>query len=141
MNPAGWGVGNFIALSGLAARVYIAFKDAPDGYRNISQEVAVLQVLIDKVAQHFKSTPISSNDRHDGQNALKSCQSVLEDLHSLIEKYKRLAFTNKRLVLAAVKLGKKDSDIVTLRERLKSNTFLLNGFVRRFVVPGRYSLY
>ena len=122
-------VRNIIATSGLAVRVYTAYKDAPDGYRHISEDVATLQTLIGKAAQHFKGTTISSDDRHDGQKTLKDCQSVLQDLYSFIEKYKRLASINKSLVLDRVKLGKED--ITTLQVRLISNTGLLNGFVRR----------
>lgn len=126
-----WDAGNFIAISSLAIKVYAAYKDAPDGHRHISDEVAALQILIHKVAQHFKGTTISSDDRHDGQKILKGCYNVLENLHSLIEKHKRLASSNKRLVLAGVSLGKED--ITALQERLISSTMLLNGFVRRFV--------
>ena len=124
--------GDIIATSGLAVRVYTAYKDAPDGYRHISEDVAALQVLIDKAALHLKSTTISNNDCHDGQRVLKDCQSVLQDLYSLIEKCRRLASMNKRLVLKGVRLGKED--ITALQGRLISITGLLNGFVRRCVV-------
>ena len=126
----GYSVGDVIAISQLAIKVYTAYKDAPDIYGNISDEVAGLQVLIDKVEQQSKSTTISSNDRHNGQKVLKGCQSVLEDLNSLVEKYKSLASTNKRLVFKRVKLGMED--IATLRARLISNTTLLSSFIRRF---------
>ena len=125
-----WSVGNFIALSGLAFRVYTAYRDAPGDSGHISEEVAALRILIDKVAQHFRSTPINKGDLSNGQKVLKSCQDVLERLRSLIEKYEGLLCINKRA--ARVKLGK---DIVALRERLISDTILLNGFVRRFVGP------
>ena len=85
----GYSVGDVIAISQLAIKVYTAYKDAPDIYGHIADEVAGLQVLIDKVEQHFKSAAISSNDRHNGQKVLKGCQSILEDLSSLIEKIGR----------------------------------------------------
>ena len=115
-------------ISGLAIKTSIAYKYAPHAYRHISEDVAALKLLIDRVSPHFKRTIISSNDRHYGQEVLKSCQSVLEDLMALIEKYKRLACINKRLVLNGVKVGKEN--ITTLQVRLMSNTGLLNGFVR-----------
>lgn len=129
----GYGVGDIIAISRLAIKVYSAYKDAPDDYKHISEEVVALQILIDKVVQHFQSTTISSHDRDNCLKAVKGCQSVLEDLNSLIEKYKSLTSTNKRLVFKRVKFGKED--ITTLRVRLISNTVLLSGFVRRFVIP------
>ena len=124
-----FGIGDIIAISGLAIRVHTAYQDAPGDYRLIANEVVVLQALIDKVAHHLKSTPLSSDDLHDGQKALKGCRCVLENLNSLIEKFKRMA---PRLVFAAVKIGREN--IVTLQERLILNTGLLTGFVRRFVV-------
>ena len=126
----GYSVGDVFAISQLALKVYTAYKDAPDIYGNISDEVAGLQVLIDKVEQQFQSTTISSNDRHNGQKILKGCQSALEDLNSRVEKYKSLASTNKRLFFKRVKLGMED--IATLRSRLISNTTLLSSFIRRF---------
>ena len=121
-------VRDIIIVSGLAIRTSIAYKDAPHDYRHISEDVAVLKRLIDRVSPHFKRTTISSNDRHHGQEVLKGCQGVLENLMALIEKYKRLAHINKRLVLNGVKVGKEN--ITTLQVRLMSHTGLLTGFVR-----------
>ena len=126
----GWGVGDILAISELAIKVYTAYKDAPEDYRHISEEVVALQILIDKAAQHFESTTLSSHDRHNGLKVVKGCQSVLEDLDFLIEKYQSLASSNKRLVFKRIKLGRED--ITALRGRLISNTVLLSGFVRRF---------
>ena len=87
---------DIIAISGLAIRVYTAYKDVPD-HRHISEDIAALQVLINKAGSHFKSTTISNDDQHYGQKTLRGCQSVLEDLNSFIEKYKRLASTIRGL--------------------------------------------
>ena len=126
---SGFAGGDIVAISTLATKVHIAYKDAGDDYRHICEEVATLQTLIEKVAQHFKSPNINSNDRHDGWKILsEGCQSVLNDLNSLIQKYKMLVSANKSRVLTRAKEA--------LRERLISNTGLLNGFVQRFVVPG-----
>ena len=132
----GYSVGDFIAISALAVKVYTAYKDAPDAYRHISEEVVALQILIDKAAQHFKSTTLGRKDLHDGQQVLKSCESVLVDLNSLIENYKSLSSTNRGPFFKRVKLGKED--IATLRARLTSNATLLSGFVRRFVIQLPY---
>ena len=126
-------VRDIIAISGLVIRVHLAYKDVLWGdFGYILEDIAALQVLIDKVAQHFKSTTTSNGDHHDGQRILKGCQSVLEDLNAFIEKYRRLASVNKSLVINRVKLGK--NDITVLHARLISNTGLLTGFVRRCVV-------
>ena len=122
-------VHDIIAISGLAIRVSIAYKDAPDAYRHISEEVAALKLLVDKVVPHLKRTTISQEDHHYGETVLKGCQGVLEDLNSFIGKYKRLSSMNKRLVLNRVKLGTKD--ITVLDVQLISKTASLNGFVRK----------
>ena len=129
----GWGVGDITTISTLAVKVYIAYKDAPADYKYISEEVRSLQIMVGRAEQHFKSTTVSDNDRKEGQEILKGCQSVLEDLNSLIEKYNGLASANKVQVFKKVKLGAED--IATLRARLISNTGLLNGFIQKFDIP------
>ena len=126
----GFGVGDIIAISGLAVKVYTAYKDAPDDYRHISDEVKSLQIIINKAAQHLESTTLSNNNREEGQEVLKGCQNVLEDLNSLIEKYNSLSSASPSQVLKRVKLGAED--IATLRARLTSNTTLLSSFIQRF---------
>ena len=125
-------VHDIISISGLAVRVSIAYKDASDDYRPISEDVSALKLLIDRVAPHFMSNTISQEDYHFGEKVLRGCQSVLEDLNSFMRKYERLASISNRLVLNRVKLGKED--VRALHVQLLSNTVLLNGFLRRCVV-------
>ena len=92
----GWGVDDIIAISELAIKVYTAYKNAPDDYKNIVKEVKLLQIIIKRAAQHFKSSVLSDNDRQEGQEVLQGCESVLGDLNSLIEKYNGLPFDESR---------------------------------------------
>lgn len=117
---------DIIVISGLAIKVQTFYKK---DYRHIFEEVEVLRALIDRVAQHFRSTTMSSNDRQYGEKILRGCQSVLEDLNSLMEKYRRRVSTNHRLAFMRVRLG---NDVTALQVRLISNTVSLNGFVRRY---------
>ena len=128
----GWGVGDVIALVKLAAKVRAAYKDAPHSYRHISEEVKSLQIIIKKAAKHFEGTTLSEDDQQEGQEVLKGCQSVLEDLDSLIETYKSLASADDKVqFFKKVKLGTEDT--ATLRARLISNTGLLSSFIQRLV--------
>ena len=120
---------DIIAITGLAVRVSIAYKDASDDYKHISEEAAALKLLIDRAVPHFKNTAINREDYDYGERVLRGCQSVLEALDSFIGKYERLASINKRLVLNRVKLG--NDDITDLQVQLVSNMVLLNGFIRR----------
>ena len=131
----GWGVGDIMTISGLAVQVYTAYKDAPDDYRNIADEVKSLQIIVNKAAWHFKSSTLSQNSLQEGQQVLRGCQKVLEDLNFLIEKlYHSLADSanNTNQVLRRIRLG--TEDIATLRVRLISHTGLLNGFIQRFEI-------
>ena len=142
----GCGVGDVMAISRLAFKVYTGCKNAPGEYGNISDEVKSLHIVIDSAAQHFKSTTLSDSKRQKGQEVMRGCQNLLEDLDSLIGKYNSLApaststgtttTTSTSQVLQRVKLGAGlalgTEDIATLRARLISNTTLLNGFIQRF---------
>ena len=132
----GWSVGDIIAISQLAVKVHAAYKNAPNHYKHISEEVRSLQIRINRAVQLFKSTSLSDSDREEGLEVLKGCQSILEDLNSLIEKYNSIASSSKHQVFKKVKLG--SEDIATLRARLISNTGLLNGFIQRFITPHNY---
>lgn len=122
---------NIIAISALTMKVYIDYKDTLPDCQQISEGALALHTLIDKAKQHLGSTTISSDDQCYGQKVLRGCQGVLEELNSLVERYKSLAAINERLAKSKVRR----EGIVALHDRLISNTILLNGFVRRFVIP------
>lgn len=126
----GFSVGDILTVSQLAVKVYTAYKDAPDDYKHIAEEVDSLQSMFTRAVQHSQSTTLSDDDRQEGQKVLKGCQSVLGDLNSLIEKYKSLASANKNQAFMKVKLG--TEDIATLRARLGTNATLLSSFIGRF---------
>ena len=127
-----------MAISGLALKVYTAYKDAPGDYKNISDEVESLLIIIIKAAQHFEGPALSDNCRQEGQTVLSGCQNVLEDLDALIEKYNSLGPMGTGQVLQRFKLSASlvlgTEDIATLRARLTSNTTLLTGFIQRFAI-------
>ena len=132
----GCGVGDIAAISGLALKVYTAYKDAPGDYRHIADEVNSLHIIIKKAAQHFDRSTLSDNNRQEGQEVLRGCQNVLEELDSLIVKYNSLASASTGQVLQRIKLGAED--IAALRARLTSNTTLLSSFIQRFDIPAIY---
>ena len=127
----GYGVGDIMAVSRLALKVYTAYKDAPDDYRNIADEAKSLHIIIEEAPRHFESTTLSNKKQQRGKEVLEGCQNVLKDLDALIEKYNALAPANANTsqVFRRIRLG--TEDIVTLRARLTSNTTLLNSFIQR----------
>ena len=127
----GWGVGDIIAISALAVKVYTAYQDAPDDYRHFSGEVRLLEVMINKAKKHF--TSLSDEKQMEGRLVLESCQTLLENLNSLVGKYKSLDATDNKLDWNRIKFFKED--IAPLRQRLISNTGFLSDFVRRSNMP------
>ena len=97
--------------------------------------------MINKAEQQFKSPNLTDNNRHQGQEVLSGCRSVLEDMNSLIERYNSLTTTtNTYQVFRRVRLGV--ADIATLRARLIVNIGLLNSFIQRFdILTNYYSVY
>ena len=132
MSMLEWGVGNIIYLSKLAAKVYTAYRDAPDDYKHISisEEVMSFQSMINTAAQHFERTPFSDNDLQECQEVFTGCENILEDLNSLF-KNSGLTSTHASEVQKRVKPGAED--ITALKARLMSSTILLNSFIQRFV--------
>ena len=137
MSMFGWGVGDIAIISKLVAKVYGAYKDAPDNFRHILEELISLQILINKAVRHVESPALSDDDWQEGQEVLKGCQSILEDLDSLIKKYNSSTSASSGQVFKRVQLG--TEDIATLRSRLISNTVLLNSFIQRFDCYSYYS--
>ena len=126
----GFGVGDILTISKLAVTVYTAYKDAPNDYKHIAQEVKSLQTMINKAAQHFKSPTLTDNDRQEGQDVLTGCQSILKDLDSFITNYNSLASPHTSQVHKKVMFSIEDT--APLRAKLISNTVLLSSFIRRF---------
>ena len=133
MIPPGYSAGDIIAVVQLVAKVRAAYKHAPKDYRDICREVKLLEIRINKAIPHIQGTTLSDDDTQEGQEVLRSCQSVLEDLNSLIEKYNSLASAKSGQIVKKVQFG--TEDIATLRARLGLNIGLLNSFIQRFDIP------
>ena len=117
-------LGDILTISILAAEVYNAYKDAPKEYKQVKEDIDSLRITINKAEQFFKRTPLDDDDKPEGRKILKGCQSVLEDLNSLMKKYKTLDRWKR------VKLG--TEGIAELRARLVLHFGLLTAFMQRF---------
>ena len=128
----GFGVGDVIAVSTLAARVHSCYKDAPDEYKYILEDVRSLQIIIDGAKHYFENSTLSGDKCLEAQEVLQGCQSVLQELDCLVTKYQSIAIPKRWQFWKRVKFGNKN--IMALRTRLTSNTILLSNFIRRFVL-------
>jgi len=138
----GYSVGDILAISKLAWDVYNVYKDAPEDFRNISNEIKSLHIIIDSDNLQAKSqdTKLASEEQEGLREILQGCTDVLKDLDKLLIKYKSLGSPQgwSARALDRVKLGKED--IAELRARLTSNTILLNTFVTKYVQPSIFVL-
>ena len=62
----GYSVGDIMAVSRLALKVYTAYKDAPNDYRNISDEVKSLHIIIEEATRHFDESTLLSTKKQQG---------------------------------------------------------------------------
>ena len=127
----GFGVGDFIAVSKLALDVYTAYKDAPDDFRNISDEIKSLHIIIDRSKDKFQHKSLNSDEQVQLRGILQGCTNVLEDLDKLHIKYMSLGSAQGSSSRAIDRIKWSQENIAELRARLTSNTTLLSAFVAR----------
>ena len=131
----GYSVGDILTISKLAWDVYNVYKDAPDEFRNISDEIKSLHNIVDSdnLQAKFQDPRLTSEERERLREILQGCTNVLKDLDKLLIKYKSLGSQqgSSSRALDRVKWGRED--IAELRARLTSNTILLNTFITRYV--------
>ncbi|MCJ1246454.1 hypothetical protein MMC30_003661 [Trapelia coarctata] len=92
----GFAIGDFIAVGNLAWTVYKSCKGAPGSFQNISSEVLSLHALLQETREALSAHPLPVSKQANLGIVLGGCQGVLDDLQSLIEKYKSLGTQSKR---------------------------------------------
>jgi len=131
----GYGIGDIIAISKLALDVYNVYKDAPDDFRNISDEIKSLHIIVDSdsLKAKLQDPNLALSEREGLREILQGCSHVLKDLDDLLIKYKGLGSSSEgssSRALDRLKWGQED--IAKLRARLTCNTTLLNAFITRY---------
>jgi len=127
----GYGIGDFIAVSKLAWDVYNAYKDAPEDFRNISDEIKSLHIIIDRHKDKFQDKTLTSDEQSQLREILQGCTNVLENLDKLRTKYMRLGSDQGSSSQAIDRIKWTQESIAELRARLTSNITLLNTFIQR----------
>jgi hypothetical protein len=123
----GFSISDFITVGNLAWQVYKSCKDAPESFKNISQEVLSLHAVLKEVEETFLGHPLPQSKEAALAMIAGGCQDVLQDLQSLILKYESLGSNTKR---TWDRMRWHVDDITELRARLTSNTVLLTTFIR-----------
>ena len=125
----GFGVGDFLTVGKLVWDVYSAYVDAPVQFRNFSQEVLSLHIVVRKVEVQLGMSgsgapSLSAEDQNDLKALYDGLQAIVKELDDLLKKYKSLESTGNPI--DRLKWGQEDLD--GLRERLRSNINLLTTF-------------
>jgi len=104
-------VGDFLGVGKLVWDVYVAYTDAPEQFRNFSQEILSLHVVFAQVKDQLQNTPTGSLSTKDTDNLTilyHGLKTTMEELDTLLKKYR--------------------ADSVRLRDKLRSNLALLTTF-------------
>lgn len=123
----GYSAVDFVALGQLAWKIYKACKNAPEGFKHVSQEVLSLHAVLREVEETYSATSLSAVQQSRLGIIGDGCRAVLEDLQSVLDKYNSLGTRTKR---TWDRLGWASKDIAELRSRLGSNTVLLTTFMK-----------
>ena len=127
----GYGIGDFLVVSKLAWDVYTAYKDAPGDFRNISDEIKSLHIIINRDKDKLQDKILNSDEQMELREILQGCTNVLGDLDKLRTKYMGLGSDQSSSSRAIGRIKWSQENIAELRARLTSNTMLLNAFIAR----------
>ncbi|KAI1377192.1 hypothetical protein F4677DRAFT_459094 [Hypoxylon crocopeplum] len=128
----GFGVGDFITVIKLVNKVRKEFAGAPSQFREVSDEVRGLSIVLQDVEIDVSEHELDEKQKSNLQNITNSCRSVLDDLEVALDKYRELESRQKGIDKAARRAWKRltwePNDIRDLRHRITSNTVLLSSF-------------
>ncbi|KAJ5637543.1 hypothetical protein N7490_007422 [Penicillium lividum] len=129
----GFGVGDFIAVIGLARRIRKNFVGAPSQFLEISAEVRSLDIVLQDIEVGVSDQELEENHRRNLVETLKNCEQVLLDVEKMITKYKLLDDEKLHVRHKAIRSWRKftwdPAEISHLRDRIVSNITLLDTFL------------
>ena len=128
----GFGVGDFLGVGTQVWNVYSAYAGAPEQFRNFSQEILSLHVVVKTVEDQLHNTgpgditlTMSAKHMDDLKTLHDGLQTIMKELDALLKKYQSLA-ENHSLSFDRLKWGQED--LVGFRERILMHVGLLTAF-------------
>ena len=127
----GFGVGDFLAVGKLVWGVYRAYADAPEQFRDFSQEILSLHIVIRQVEDELDISGsggvpnLSTKAKNDLEILYDGLEGIMKELDDLLKKYQDLS-ENHSISFDRLKWGQED--LVRLRDKLRSNLTLLITF-------------
>ena len=131
----GYGVSDFLKLCEVSWSIYKACRDAPTSFGQVAQEVLSLEAIMREVGDVLKGESLSPQQQASLQTLRTGCQSVLEELQGLVNKYHSLGTASKK---AWDRLKWSSKSIGEIRTRLTSNTVLLTAYLRYVLRHDKY---
>ncbi|KAE8440984.1 hypothetical protein EG329_006121 [Mollisiaceae sp. DMI_Dod_QoI] len=124
----GFGVGDFIAVSALALKLYNSFKGAPSEFQEISRQLESLHiVLVDLNDQSTQQTSLLNRNGVERKQELftvrDNLMATMQDLDDIHKRYKNMG----RISWARFEFGQRD--LAVLRDRLTFQISTLNAFI------------
>lgn len=126
----GIGAGDFVTIPTLCWKIYRACKDAPEEYRDLSNEVGSLHLVLLESKELVEHASGSARWKEGQVKRLeeihKSCEEVLKDLDAIITHYQSLGTKLKR-TWDRMKWGLEG--VEGIRNRIVLNTTILSAFI------------
>ncbi|KAK2794086.1 hypothetical protein FQN52_009168 [Onygenales sp. PD_12] len=133
----GFSVGDFIAVTTLIHKIRKDFVGAPSQFRDISDEVRSLSIVLQDVGILVEGDDPNSQHAEELEHIANGCRDVLETLETTLDKYAELQSVpekavngniGRRMKRAWKKLKWEPDDIRDLRSRIVLNLTLLKSF-------------
>jgi hypothetical protein len=84
--PFGFGIGDIIAVSQLALKLWKSCKAAPQDFRNLCSEVSGLHTVLNATENMIASgLYLSEVRKQKARELVLGCRGVLEDLQALLD--------------------------------------------------------
>lgn len=121
----GFSASDVVLCVRFAHKLWKEAKDAPNDFQNVTTEVANFKLVLDEVQESIAERELDQRKRTELAELINGCTGVLNDLQSLLDKYKSLATQSKR-TWDRFRFGKEPIEMI--RSRLVSHTTLLMTF-------------
>ncbi|KAK2795967.1 hypothetical protein FQN50_009649 [Emmonsiellopsis sp. PD_5] len=133
----GFSVGDFLAVTTLIHKIRKDFVGAPSQFKDISDEVRSLSIVLQDVGILVEGDDPNSQHAKELEHIANGCRDVLETLERTLDKYAELQTVPEKAVNGSVgrrmkrawkKLKWEPDDIRDLRSRIVLNLTLLKSF-------------
>ncbi|KAK6842242.1 hypothetical protein PG987_003102 [Apiospora arundinis] len=133
----GFSTGDFLAIIELATKVRKDFAGAPGQFKDFSDEVRSLVIVIQDVDIFLTCQEMTESDQKDLHAIIDRCKGVLLDAQRMLDKYSTLESRTGGIRGKAQRAWKQLTwepvEIRDLRMRISSNITMLNGFSSKVI--------